>query len=136
MKKLAIFVEGQTEQIFVEALCSEVIGTKHLKLEVYGASGGGQAGPRTIQLLRAFGNTPEAQYFVMIVDCGCDNRVRSDIADRYDGLVAAGYAAVIGIRDVYPDVSFNDIPKLRAGLQMGLKAKSYPSAILFGCHGG
>ena len=53
----------------------------------------------------------------MLVDCGSDDRVKSDIVERYSELVANNYSAVIGIRDVYPDVSYTDIGRLRVGLR-------------------
>jgi hypothetical protein len=129
VKKLAIFVEGQTERVFIEKLLSEVIGTRHLRIETYVAAGGGSSGARSLQLLGVIDPASGARFLAMIVDCGSDGRVRSDIADRYDKLVAAGYSAIIGIRDVYPDVMYVDIPKLRIGLQLGLKDN--PIKVLF-----
>ena len=129
MKKLAIFVEGQTERVFIERLLGEVIGTRHLRVESYVAVGGGASGARALNLIQITDPTSDARFFAMIVDCGSDGRVRSDIGEHYNNLVAAGYSAIIGIRDVYPDVVYPDIPKLRSGLQTGLSAM--PISVLF-----
>jgi len=129
VKKLAIFVEGHTEQEFVERLLREVIGTRHLRIEVYDAIGGRRPGSRTLQFVHALDPTSDAKYLAMIVDCGSDSRVRSDIEERYAGLVAAGYSQIIGIRDVFPDVAFNQIAALRKGLHVGLKGA--PIQVLF-----
>jgi hypothetical protein len=129
VKKLAIFVEGQTERVFIERLLSEVIGTRHLRIESYVAAGGGSAGVRALNLIQVVDPISDAKFLATIVDCGSDGRVRSDIADRYNSLVAADYSAIVGVRDVYPDVSHADIPKLRTGLQLGLKQA--PIKVLF-----
>ena len=129
MKKLAIFVEGQTERVFIERLLVEVIGRRHLRVANYVAAGGGPSGSRALNLIQVIDPTSDARFLAMIVDCGSDSRVRSDIGDRYDTLVAAGYSTIIGIRDVYPDVTYADIQKLRTGLQLGLKQA--PIKVLF-----
>ena len=36
------------------------------------------------------------------MNCGQDERVKSDIIERYDGLIASGYQVIVGVRDVYP----------------------------------
>ena len=121
MKKLAIFVEGQTEQIFTERLLSEIAGPNRIQIKSHSARGGGQSGPRTLTEIRVSGPpTVGVSHFVMLVDCGTDNRVRSDVADQYESLVAAGYSAIIAIRDVFPDFTFADVSKHRAGLSSGL----------------
>jgi len=59
------------------------------------------------------------EYFVLIVDCGQDERVKSDIIQRYDGLIAASYAHIVGIRDVFPHPR-DDIEPIRIGFEFGL----------------
>jgi len=39
VKKLAIFVEGQTEQIFVEKLLKEIAGRNRIAIEVIAVNG-------------------------------------------------------------------------------------------------
>jgi hypothetical protein len=128
MKKLAIFVEGQTEQIFIERLLIEIAGAKGLQIQCYTATGGA-CGARSLKQLKVSGDTGKFNRFVMLVNSSNDGRVRSDIGDQYDGLVNAGYSSIIGIRDVYPDVPLNDINKLRNGLHFNLKAS--PIQVLF-----
>jgi hypothetical protein len=120
MKKLAVFVEGQTEQIFIEKLLVEIAGKNNIAIEKRQALGG-QSTKRTLKLIEA--STPESDqhYFAQIVDCGSDSRVKSDIMDRYNGLVAQGFDTIIGVRDVYPDIAHGDIPLLRSGLRRHLK---------------
>lgn len=129
MKKLAIFVEGQTEQIFVERMVTEIVGTRCLQIELLSASGGGKSGARMFSQVRISPSAGDVTHFVLIVDCRSDGRVKSDIVERYDGLVASGYSQIIGIRDVYPQFNHSDIPRLRSGLSAGIKTN--PINVIF-----
>lgn len=131
MRKLAIFVEGLTEQIFAERLLREVIGTKRLCIQMYKAYGGGR-GQRKFRQLKASAPLSGQEYYVQIMDCATDERVKSDIKERYEGLVAADFCGIIGVRDVYPEVQHADIPKLRAALRYGLKTKPIEVAFVLG----
>ena len=42
--------------------------------------------------------------------------------NTYDGLVAQGFETILGVRDVYPDTTYANIPLLRNGLRLYLKA--------------
>lgn len=115
MNKLAIFVEGQTEQLFVQRLVQEVAGHHNVAMELSKASGGGRSGlPRRYIPLEQ-SNARVKQFFVLIVDSGTDNRVASDIRDQYESLVATGYSRVLGLRDVYPQPD-SEIPQIRRAL--------------------
>lgn len=128
MKKLAVFVEGQTEQIFIEKLLVEAAGKSHIAIEKRRALGG-QSAKRRLRLIEA--STPDSRhkYLAQIVDCGSDNRVKSDILERYEGLVAQGFKTIIGVRDVFPDATYADIPLLRSGLHRYLKTN--PIEVIF-----
>lgn len=118
MRKLAFFVEGQTEALFVWKLLEKIAGGRYLTVEHKRASGGRKV-IRTFRLVKRSEDIGQ-EYFVLIVDCGADRRVMSDIRDQYDGLAQSGYEAIVGIRDVYP-VSYEDILRLRRGLAFGLR---------------
>jgi hypothetical protein len=121
MTKLAIFVEGLTEQLFIDRLITEIAGAKHVRIEKRKARGG-QCGARKMTLIDAVAPNNAHKYFVLIVDCGSDNRVASDLREQYDSLCRSGYSAIIGLRDVYP-VDRADIAKLAAGLRYKVKTK-------------
>ena len=120
MKRLAVFVEGQTEQTFVAKLLLEVAGAKRLHIEKRKAYGG-HVQKRHMYLIEASRPSADQKYYALIVDCGADNRVASDIREQYSSLVARGYTDIVGIRDVYPEVSRQNIPKLRRGMQYAVK---------------
>jgi len=119
MKKLAVFVEGLTEQLFVTRFVTAIAGKHAVAIEhkrVTGKRNGGE-------LIRLFASGPTVgqKYFILIVDCSADNRVKSEIRDQYDSLISAGYSAIIGIRDVFPDCSYADLPRLREWLDYGME---------------
>jgi len=112
MNKLAVFVEGQTEQLFVQRLVQEVAGHHNVAMEMRKASGGGRSGVARRYIHLESSDARRKQFFVLIVDSATDNRVASDIRDQYESLVEKGYSRVLGLRDVYPE-SRSDIPRLR-----------------------
>ena len=67
MKKLALFVEGLTERIFVEKLIRKMIDRKRLRIRVFRASGG-QKSPRRIKLIYQMPPGPDQQFHIQIVE--------------------------------------------------------------------
>ncbi|MEG3970281.1 DUF4276 family protein [Microcoleus sp. T2B6] len=98
-KKIACFVEGQTEQIFVERLFQEIAGYKKISIETYKFQGG--KANRRIQphKLSTIKNAP---FFVLLYDCGNDAHVVSDIRKQHQSLIKNGYEKILGLRDLYP----------------------------------
>jgi hypothetical protein len=98
-KKLAIFVEGQTERIFITRLLQEIAGYKKVSVEVYQVRG--DKANRKIQPLKS--NLIEvAPFFILLYDCGCDSHVLSDIKKQHNSLTNNGYEKILGLRDLYP----------------------------------
>jgi hypothetical protein len=115
MRRLAIFVEGLTEELFAERLLSEVAKDIGLGIEKRRASGGKSTRRSFIRVTAQSDNSPD--FYALIVNSGTDHRVKSDILENYASLVAQGYRMIVGMRDAYPEVkSFKDVPKLRASL--------------------
>lgn len=126
MKRLAIFVEGQTEQLFVTRLLREIAGENHINIiqEKYISNGVS----RSITLIDAESTKDDKKYYVIIRDCGGDSRVKSDIVDGCEKLHEKGYGEIIGLLDVYPKKR-EDIPKYEAGLKHGVPTKYLPISI-------
>lgn len=123
MKKLAVFVEGQTEQIFVKRLIEEIAGAKKVHFHLLRGVGGKRQPRRFLQMsTRESLNGPHGGYYVMIFDSQNDGRVASDIRERYDGLVEKGYVGVVGLRDVHPQPR-SAIAKIRTRMAYGIKTK-------------
>lgn len=119
MRKIAIFVEGQTEMLFLDRLVQELAQESGLAVEHAEATGGASRA-RKIKILKRLTIQAHHQYFVLIVNCGGDSKVKSDILERYHSLKESGYSAIFGLRDVYGQFRYEDVPRLRRELQLGI----------------
>lgn len=119
MRKLAIFVEGQTELLFLDRLVRELAEEKGLAIEHAEATGGATRA-RHVRVLKQPGSHQQHRYYVLLVNCGGDSRVKSDILERHRSLSHSGFSTVLGLRDVYGQFRLEDVPRLRAALHQGL----------------
>ncbi|RKZ50668.1 MAG: hypothetical protein DRR16_09525 [Candidatus Parabeggiatoa sp. nov. 3] len=115
MKKIAIFVEGETECEFVSKFIKEVIGQKNISIDSYKGSGGKKY-PRTYVLLAKSSITDE-KYYALIYVSGTDNQVNHDIKRKLPTLKAQGFDKIVGLRDLRgeqkgSEMSLADLPKL------------------------
>ena len=99
MRKLAIFVEGLTEQLFVERLINEIAGHHNVRIRIEVVKG--KKEDRRIHLVTESPDTGQSCY-ILIRNCMGDHNVANDVRDQYNSLVASGYIGIIGIRDLYP----------------------------------
>lgn len=129
MKKLAIYVEGQTEQKFVSSLIKEIAGKNNLTIHLEKMHGGKKI-PRSAIALSAKSNTGENEFYVLIRDCGGDSRVKSDIKDNIQKHAENGFCKVIGLLDVYPQDRAN-LPKLIMYSKTGMPTKYIPFSIIY-----
>lgn len=125
MNRLAIFVEGYTEVVFVEKLIEEIAGLNRVSIERREIRGGGKS-RRTMKVIRAAKPYPRQDYYVLLFDCGGDESVKTRILEEHDNLTKAGYSRLVGIRDVRPTFTYEDIPKLEAYLPKYIKTKLAP----------
>ena len=95
MKKIAIFVEGQSEQIFVRSLLQRALASYPVSFECLQL-----AGDRPSRARYSFANPTAVAYF-LIVSVGNDERVLSVVGERVQGLFQQGYSRVIALRDMY-----------------------------------
>jgi hypothetical protein len=123
MKRMAIFVEGLTEELFIDRLLREIVTETKLQITHAELRGGGRAGPRCLTITAREKTSLPKEYSVIIYNSGSDSQVASDIRERYESLVKAGYSQIVGIRDVRPEVSTNEIPRLRRGLRYRLRTQ-------------
>ncbi len=113
MKKIAFFVEGQTEQIFVNRLAKEIMGSGNATVILKKISGGTNA-PKH-EFMRSYNIARKPEYTVLIYDCGADNRVKSEILDNIKSLRENGFSYIVGLRDLYP-LSIDECSRLEKGL--------------------
>jgi len=125
MNKLAIFVEGYTEVVFIRKLIDEIAGQNRVTIE-HKIIRGGSRTPRTITTIKGAKPHPKQEYYVLLFDCGGDEQVKTRIIEEHAGLTKAGYSRIIGIRDVRPKFIYADIPKLEVILSKYIKTSLIP----------
>ncbi|MDR1315495.1 MAG: DUF4276 family protein [Spirochaetales bacterium] len=96
MKKIAFFVEGQTEQIFISELLNQLFNEHKKVIKIH----------RMRKLyhnisIEDFITDESKEYFVVIYDCGTDDKVKSDILDNYQKLQKSGCHYIIGLQDFF-----------------------------------
>lgn len=128
MRKLAIFVEGQTEQIFVQRFLTEIGGERNVTFEVRVLSGGSFTTLRGT-VAPALGPKLLPSYFVLIVNCQNDERVKSVVLDQRASLTKNGYSLILGLRDLYPR-PLADLKKTKIDLKYGIPTNGVPTFIL------
>lgn len=113
MDKLAVFVEGQTEEVFISELLTAIAGRQNVHIDRVSAFGGGPAGDRRfLEVLAIQRPDPHKRYYAIIYNSMGYGRVLSDIRDHYDSLSAQSFKYIIGLRDVKPQL-YADIPTIR-----------------------
>ena len=117
MNKMAIFVEGYTEVVFVDKLIKE-IATKNAVLIQWRRINGGTTCPRRNLQIQAEGPHTGQEHFVVIHDCGGDAAVKTRMTEEYPSLAVSGYSKIVCIRDVYPTFTHAEIPALERGLPL------------------
>lgn len=118
MKKIAIFVEGLTEQEFVIKILSEMAGKKGITFEIK-SQFQGKLRPVTMRSVQ------DPDYYILIVNCCNDNQVKSQIMAQRQSLENSNYSAIIGLRDLHP-VSKQDLSKVERFLNYGVPTKGIP----------
>jgi len=113
-RRVAFFVEGQTEQIFVNRLIKDILGTQQINIIQKQFRGGTNIPKQEIVRNSAFSRNPK--YEILIFDCGSDNRVKSEILDNISNLRSRGYEMIVGLRDLYP-IPIAELEKLEKGLR-------------------
>lgn len=105
MKKIALFVEGETEAYFVRRLFEEV--AKQDSVSFYEFKGiGGHRFPRVFSAQGQSVATNE-QYVANIYICSTDNKVNQDIRDQLPTLKSSGFDVIVGLRDLRGQKSGN-----------------------------
>lgn len=128
MRRLAIFVEGYTELLFVDRLIRELAQKKQIAIQQRQVRGGGRRN-NTKKHYKEI-QTPVLEggelLYILIVDCGGDRLVAQRVREEHESLSKNGYEAIVGLRDVFPDFTKADIDKLRKGMRYQVKTNLIP----------
>lgn len=96
MTKTVVFVEGQTELIFVRELLLKMFDYQNIHVECYTLFTDNNFLPTE----HSFGNADAAHYF-QIINVGSDQSVLARILRRQNYMRQAGFTRIIGLRDMY-----------------------------------
>ena len=97
MKKVAIFTEGQSEQIFIRHLLLQTIDCSKISFKCLRLYAG-----KTVPARFDFPN-PHAEVSFLIINVGQDEKVLSVIKEREKDLIRKGFERIIGLRDMYSE---------------------------------
>lgn len=120
-RKLAIFVEGQTESIFLERLLHEVVGDERVIVRR------NKAKDMTLLDIRAT-IAGDEEFYVLLSDCAQDVTVKSRILENRTKLISAGYELILGLRDLHPNAR-TDLDQVVMHLTTKVPTKDIPIAI-------
>jgi hypothetical protein len=99
VKKIAIFVEGQTERIFMVRFLSEYLGDKKIEIRIEK-----NLGNRGVKYMGMRKN-PYAEFYILVYDVGGDSNVVSAVKERAEKMInRAGYSWLLALRDLYPNL--------------------------------
>lgn len=124
LKRVAVFVEGLTEQMFVTKLFEEVLTNDKLAI-INTKMTGGSTCPINIRTIRAEVEDENTEYYILIVDCSGDGTVKSYMLDQRQSLIDAGYSVILGLLDLFPRRPEEFHRKLM-GLLYGVPQKPIP----------
>jgi hypothetical protein len=122
MRKLAIFVEGLTEQILVRQMLQAVLDRNRIAIQSVKISGGHNVRMSFTVMIAAHVNNM-TDYYVLIYDCGGETNVKSYLLAHRQNLVSSGYQMILGLRDVYPNFERKEVAKLQRGINFKLPQK-------------
>lgn len=156
MKKIAIFVEGFTEKIFTIRLLQSLAGRRQITFVFMRQENGlikhdpgsienvltGMIDSHMIdgtkksdELIELSTANPDEQcgqddIYVLIINCGTDSQVVSQIKRKQKSLHAAGYSKIIGLKDLHP-ASLMDEASLNTDIQNIINSAEIETSFVF-----
>jgi hypothetical protein len=128
MRRIAIFVEGLTEQILVRHMLATVLGRNRIAIQAVKITGGHNV-RMSFTVMTAAHVDNLTDYYVLVYDCGGETNVKGYMMAHRQKLISSGYQMILGLRDVYPNFVRDDVPKLRRGLNYFLPQKGARTSI-------
>lgn len=122
MNKMAIFVEGYTEVVFVDKLIKLIAEKTAVDIRWHRIQGG-KTCAKTARQMKASGPLEGHEHFIIIYDCGGDDAVKSRMIQEYEHLVRSGYSKIVCLRDVFDKYTRDQIPTLESLLPKYVKTK-------------
>ena len=84
MRRIAFFVEGRTEMLFIERLIEAVANQDQVLIEKQEVRGGGKNGKVALSYTTVGVTRPvtNEEFYVLIYDCGSEDKVKIRIAEE------------------------------------------------------
>lgn len=120
-RKIAIFVEGPTEQMFVGKLLTEIAGEDNITIQT------GNARSR-IRIAELRSGEIDSECFVLLYHCHGDEGVMARIKQNYQNLCDGGYSVILGLRDLYP-LNKSELQKVIDNNNVGVNFNVVPVSI-------
>lgn len=120
MKRIAIFVEGETELEFVSKFLKEAAGQNRISIDSYKCFGGGRGGRNRWDQLLASSTVTDEKYHALIYVSGSDSQVNSDIRRKLPSLRIRGFDQILGLKDLRGEqygrtMGLADLPNMELG---------------------
>ncbi len=132
MRRIAFFVEGKTERLFVTRLLKEAANEGQLLIDEKTARGGGKTGkPLIYTQISATRATTNEKYYALIVDCGSEDNVKVRLHGDHSDLTNKGYERIVGIRDVRPTYDRTSVDLLRKKMRAAINKQLAPVSFVF-----
>jgi hypothetical protein len=122
-RKIAVFVEGFTEQEFAVRVIKEIIGKRTVDFQMFVQEFGSLA-----YVTAELSGEPHPEFEIMIANCCTDNQVKSKIIETYKNLVALDYHYIIGLRDIFP-LTLDELADVQTELTNSLPIGAVPISI-------
>jgi hypothetical protein len=124
LKRIAFFVEGYTERLFIEKILQSFFTKKDLSLKISTIRGNGDKTDKVnITDIRVDEQSDVCKYYILIYDCGGDKAVKSFILNQRESLIKSGYSLIIGFLDLYPNFGRHELVNYKKGLHYRLPTK-------------
>ena len=128
MIKVAFFVEGQTEQIFIERLIQWLANSRGIR--IVSQKWYGPKKERVLAQVNLVDPTGDPDYLFQIRDCGSDTAVLSDARDECAKLETAGVSQVVCVRDIQGQFVYNQRTAARVGMEKTLASLPLPATLI------
>lgn len=120
MVKIAFFVEGQTERIFLENLLDNYFTHPYFNIESLQLVEG-----KATTITKANYDHEEVKLYFLIFDVMGDGNVNGAIFERSENLInRSGYSHIIGIRDLFPN-PLGSLPQMVADFNEVFSEKEF-----------
>jgi len=97
MDKIAIFSEGQSDQIFIRHFLIHALGWEEISFQCFRLYADEMTSAKFDH------RNDHAKIHFLIVNVGNDETVLSAVKERLDGLIQQGYKKIIALRDMYSE---------------------------------